>query len=190
MALIPLVTTALPAAPAFFGSGGAMLVGCLVLFSQRLRAGGAGAVRRPGGSTWVRLGMRNACRHPGRTTLTAGLIASATFLIVALEAFRLDVDASTRDRGSGTGGFNFYAESAVPLVYDLNTPEGREALVHDEPLLVVAALRVGVTELAQRAHVVRRGRDHALPELDLEDGRVQVADADGTEDRWGESAAI
>jgi hypothetical protein len=59
--------------------------------------------------------------------LTAGLLASATFLIAAAGAFRIDV-GDAADRASGTGGFALYAESALPLPYDLTTRAGREAL--------------------------------------------------------------
>lgn len=126
-------TDVVPQSMAFFISGAAMLVACLAAFSRALR-GEAGisnqrsVVHQPGGVALTRLGVRNARRHRGRSILTAGLIASATFLIVALEAFRLDVDGAEGLHHSGTGGFALFAESAVPLLYDLNTRDGREAL--------------------------------------------------------------
>jgi len=74
------------------------------------------------------MGIQNARRQSGRSLLTAGLVASACFLIVALEAFHLDVDPGSHERKSGTGGYTHYAESAVPLLYDLNSKTGRESL--------------------------------------------------------------
>jgi hypothetical protein len=63
----------------------------------------------------LRLGMRSARRNRRRSLLTAGLIASAAFLIVSLEAFRLD-PSPAEDRNSGSGGFSLYAESAAPAL--------------------------------------------------------------------------
>jgi putative ABC transport system permease protein len=70
----------------------------------------------------AKLAAMNTARHPGRSTLTVGLVAMATFLIVAISAFRLD----TGD--AGTGGFTFVATSDQPIHFDLNTPAGRQEL--------------------------------------------------------------
>ena len=69
-------------------------------------------------SLWS-LSLLNTARNPGRSTLTIGLVAAASFLILAVSAFRLDTGAG------GTGGFDFVATSDQPLHYDLNTAEGR-----------------------------------------------------------------
>jgi hypothetical protein len=75
-----------------------------------------------------RLGARSAVRNPGRSVLTAGLIASASFLIIAVESFRHDPSAEGPELHSGNGGFSLLAESTAPLLQDLNTPAGRDAL--------------------------------------------------------------
>ena len=68
--------------------------------------------------------------------LCIALIASAAFVIVAVDAFRLGDKELTRDKRSGSGGFPLLAESLLPLVYDPNTSEGREALnLQDSPEL-------------------------------------------------------
>ncbi len=126
---LSLATRSVPQALAFFGSGAMLLVSFLSYLSSRLQTEDVERiVSTRGHNALTRLGIRNARRHRGRSVLTAALVASATFLIAALEAFYLDVDAATGDRHSGTGGFALLAESAVPLVYDLNTGDGREAL--------------------------------------------------------------
>jgi len=132
----------LPSSVAFFLAGAAMLTGCLALLSRSLRAEPRAIVHKPGLCAVVRLGLRNAPRHEGRSMLTAGLIASATFVIISLEAFRLDANADSLDRRSGTGGFALYAESATPLPYDLSTTDGRESLNVTDPALDPAS---GVT---------------------------------------------
>jgi hypothetical protein len=70
----------------------------------------------------VGLSALNTARNPGRSTLTIGLVAAATFLILAVSAFRLDSGAG------GTGGFELIGTSDLPIHFNLNTPEGRTEL--------------------------------------------------------------
>ena len=79
-------------------------------------------------SLW-RLGWRGASRDWVRSLLTAGLIASASFIIVVVAANQRDLSrANTAERRSGAGGFSLLARSDVPIMTDLNTAAGREAL--------------------------------------------------------------
>jgi hypothetical protein len=75
----------------------------------------------------IGLGVRNASHRPGRSVLSIALIASAVFLVVALDAFRRS-PVAVSDPKSGAGGFPFIAESQLPLLWDPNTPAGRENL--------------------------------------------------------------
>src|ERR1035438_2740887 len=94
----------------FFGGGALLLIAALLLESAWLHTKRVAPVR--GTST---LGMRNVAYRPGRSILCIALIASATFVIVSLDAFRKDGSAA------GTGGFPLVADSVVPLVA-LNVP--------------------------------------------------------------------
>ncbi len=136
---LSLLTKLVPPTVAFFVGGTSLLVACLAglgwwlqdvapppsAVSSQPRAAGP---RFTGRAAVLRLGVRNARRHRGRSLLTAGLIASATFVITALAAMRLDVSRDADALRLATGGFTLMAESAVPLSFDLNTPEGRTAL--------------------------------------------------------------
>jgi putative ABC transport system permease protein len=108
-------------AGAFFGSGAIVLVFLLGEIRHRLRGRGRSAdVSRT--FSLPTLSRLNATRNPGRSTLTIGLVAAASFLIVAISAFRLE----TSD--AGTGGFEYVATSDQPIHFDLNAPEGRVEL--------------------------------------------------------------
>ncbi len=122
------VTDAVAEPLAFFGGGVAMLVALLAVV-VRVLAGRRFETIRPAGLTaLLRLGLRNATRNPRRSILTIALISSSSFVIISLQAFRVEVDSTDVGTHSGTGGFTLYAESAVPLPFDLNTPQGRESL--------------------------------------------------------------
>jgi putative ABC transport system permease protein len=103
----------------FFTSGAVVLALVLGEIRYRLRSHSGRAHQV---FSLARLSALNTARNPGRSTLTIGLVAAASFLIIAVSAFRLD----TGD--AGTGGFEFVATSDQPIHYDLNTAEGLREL--------------------------------------------------------------
>ena len=117
-----------PAAGAFFGIGILLLIASLSLLSAWLQRDGGVAVRGSGLVAQGRLGLRNASRQRQRTVMTAGMIATATFLIVTVAAFRRDPTGDRPVKNSGNGGFVLVAESSSPVLYDINTAEGRQKL--------------------------------------------------------------
>jgi ABC-type antimicrobial peptide transport system permease subunit len=74
------------------------------------------------------LSLANAARNPQRSLLTTALIAFATFVIVAVGAGRRNPLSETPDLHSGNGGFSLVAESSQPVLFDLNTTDGRTNL--------------------------------------------------------------
>jgi ABC-type lipoprotein release transport system permease subunit len=112
----------LDAVAGFFGSGTLSLVALLAFTRGLLREG-----RLPVASV-AGLGVRSASQRPGRSLLSIALIACATFVIVAVGAFRHGTAEAAGDRRSGTGGYALVGESLVPIHYDPGTSEGREQL--------------------------------------------------------------
>jgi putative ABC transport system permease protein len=115
-------------AMSFFGSGALLLTASLAgiwAWMSRTRSTGSSAF---GGLGVAQLGVRNATRHPLRSLLTAGLLASATFVVVAVESFHREPERDFLDLHSGSGGFSLLAESDLPLYQDLNDPSGRAEL--------------------------------------------------------------
>ena len=120
--------SALAQSLAFFLSGTCLLIAALAGLLWWLRIEPKRTLHTQGLAAMTALGVRNARRHRGRSILTAGLIAAASFVIVALQSMRLSPPANTQNPASGTGGFTLLAEAAVPLTYDLDSSAGREAL--------------------------------------------------------------
>jgi hypothetical protein len=60
--------------------------------------------------------------------LCIALIASASFIIVAVDAFRLEGGGDLLNRSSGTGGYTLLADTLLPVVDDLSTVDGQEQL--------------------------------------------------------------
>lgn len=112
----------------FFAGGALLLVAALAFLSAWLRREVGGTAPGHGTMAVLKLGARNGARHPGRSVLTAGLVACATFVIVAVATNRVDPTHKEPQFGSGDGGFALIAESDLPVYRDLNSQEGRQAL--------------------------------------------------------------
>ncbi len=117
----------IPQVAGFFGGGVALLVAGICFLSAGLKRRKRTTIQHSGWWAMSQLGFRNTTYRPARTVLCVTLIASAAFIIVAVDAFRRSGNVA-HDRKSGSGGFPFVAESLLPIVHDPNTVEGREAL--------------------------------------------------------------
>ncbi|WP_231612515.1 FtsX-like permease family protein [Novipirellula galeiformis] len=123
------------AAGGFVGGGMLLLIAALTFVYSRLT--------QPRWSTsshdatlgsYRSLATRNAARHPLRSTLTIGLMATAAFLIIAITAFRL------RPTEAGSGGFDLVAQTAQPLYRDFANPRIRSELMGPDAAELSAAL--------------------------------------------------
>lgn len=112
----------------FFGSGALALMGLGLL----LRAVLVSWDRTPieGRFSLERLALRGTTRKPGRSLLTAGLLASSVFLLVAVDAFHRTVDpGQEKDRDSWSGGYSLWVELDLPLLQDPMTEAGKQDLL-------------------------------------------------------------
>ncbi|MFQ5430560.1 MAG: FtsX-like permease family protein [Phycisphaerae bacterium] len=126
---VPIVSDAVPGAEyAFFIGGTAMLVAGLAWLALWMRRERRKPIRASGSGAVIRLGIRNVARHRGRSLTTAGLIACACYVIIAVGASRREVGRDVLDQDGGTGGYGLVAESTVPLPYALGTAAGRDHL--------------------------------------------------------------
>ncbi len=158
--------------PAFFGCGASLLLG-LIFFQWAWLAGShSGALAGQGMAAFSKLGLRNAAWRPGRSLLCVVLIASSTFILVAVDAFRRRGEGESMHPKSGTGGFALMAETLLPIPYDPNLREGQQNLSLSDPAL--KALE-GVKFLSFR---VRPGDDASCLNLyQPKDPRVMAAPA-------------
>jgi putative ABC transport system permease protein len=113
---------------AFFAAGFLLLISILCATALYLRRAFPAPIQGKGWPALLRLGFRNAMHRPGRSLFCASLIASATFIVVSMEAFRQDMHSISLDNDSGTGGYPLLAESALPILYDPNSVAGQDAL--------------------------------------------------------------
>jgi ABC-type lipoprotein release transport system permease subunit len=117
----------------FFCGGTLLLIAGIALAAVLFRALAGRAASRP--LTLAGLGWRGCARRPNRSLATVALLASGSFLIVAVAANKLDATRDGSRRSSGTGGFAFFGQSALPIVQDLNSKAGRDFFALDEKSL-------------------------------------------------------
>jgi putative ABC transport system permease protein len=130
---------------AFFGSGAlllvALLAACYTFFSS------TAARSQRANLTFTGFAARNTTRRRGRSLTVVGLLACGSFLVFAVGANRHNPLAQAHKRDSGTGGFAFIGESALPILNDLNTPSGRKSLgLDDNDLLNVKTVHLRVRD--------------------------------------------
>lgn len=112
----------------FFLIGIGTLTGALAGFATILGSGGLVQLAGPPTVGELKLGVKNAARNRSRSVMTVSLIASATFVIVAVAAGKMDPTGDIPRNQSGNGGFTLVAQTNVPVLYDLNSRTGRSKL--------------------------------------------------------------
>ncbi|NDH05543.1 FtsX-like permease family protein [bacterium] len=112
----------------FFGAGGFVLTAGLLFLGAFLRHVHRIMVFGNGVVGLLRLALRNMARNKTRSLLTAGLLSSAAFLIIAVEPFRKESE-TTQGIYSGTGGFELVVETNIPVLSGLEGPSGAEIIL-------------------------------------------------------------
>ena len=115
-------------AAAFFGAGMALLAACLFLFMFWFGLPIRKALHGQGWWPVSKLGLRNARYRPARSVLSVAMIASATFILISVDAFRRETTLGSDDPHSGVGGYSLLVKSLLPIVHDPNSLEGRQTL--------------------------------------------------------------
>jgi len=115
-------------AVAFLGGGmGALLAMLATIY--------AGLIQPPQTArlAWADVGRLNLARQPLRSLMIVGLVGIATFLILAVSAFRL----SPTERG--TAGFSYVVRTDTGVIDDLNAPTVRQRLLEQNRVADAAA---------------------------------------------------
>jgi ABC-type lipoprotein release transport system permease subunit len=145
--LAPRLPPGEPRAGAFFGSGALLLTAGMAALGWWLKRPRRLPVAGHGLMALAKFGSRNAVRNPTRSLLTAGLLAAAAFLLVAVELFRRDPEKDFAEKNGGSGGFIFYAESSAPIDFDLDDEEGRAQI---EDVIRVRLQELGLSAADRR----------------------------------------
>ncbi|RPH99161.1 MAG: ABC transporter permease [Calditrichaeota bacterium] len=108
----------------FFITGILLLAGGLALIHHLLYS--ARETPQNKAMSLIGISARNLFRRPLSSITVIGILAAAVFITFTVGTNRTNSVVNPRDRSSGTGGFAFWAETTLPLLYDLNSKEGAE----------------------------------------------------------------
>ncbi len=106
----------------FFISGGLLLTGLLLLADYVFRKNRYEAKDE---FSVKKLIDRNSSQNMGRSLTVVILFALGTFLVVSTGANRQDLLKTANAKTSGTGGFQYFAETSIPVLYSLNDKDRR-----------------------------------------------------------------
>lgn len=107
----------------FFATGSLLLMSGVALANVSLYK--TGMKTDTGRLSLIHVGIRNIARRRIRSIALIGLLASGLFIVFTVGANRKSALQGTERRESGTGGFALFGESAIPILYDLNSEKGR-----------------------------------------------------------------
>ena len=111
-----------PSASLFFLSGGLLLFGLLLLADRMLRRSRQNTTDN---FSIRELSRRNRSQNLSRSLTVIILFALGTFLVVSTGANRQDLLSDADLKTSGTGGFQYFAETSVPVLFSLNDKDRR-----------------------------------------------------------------
>ena len=106
----------------FFISGSLLLIGLLLYADYTFRQNHNKVVSDFSVS---RLNQRNRSQNLSRSLTVVILFALGTFLVVSTGANRQDLLSGASEKTSGTGGFQFFAETSIPVLFSLNDKDRR-----------------------------------------------------------------
>ena len=118
--------------PVFLTAGALLMLGGLIVMNEYLIR----AMMKSTTTGFRGLVLKNLAMHRIRTMSVVTLLALGSFTIIITGANRRTFYGDETSRGSGTGGFLLWAETTLPVLNDLNTPDGARACgLQDEDLL-------------------------------------------------------
>ncbi len=164
------LTKQMDATGGFFGAGFLFLGAALFFVWAQLRVRSVSSLGLDHSAGLWKLGFRNATYRPARSILCITLIASATFLLVALDAFRRPA-ASPLAKNSGTGGYPLIAEARLPVFYNLNTNREPLNLPAQDARFTAFRLRPGDDASCLNLYEPRNPRVLGAPDAFLKEGR-------------------
>ena len=106
----------------FFLSGGLLLIGLLLFANLKFRQN---RESMDDSFSVGEMNRRNRSQNLSRSMTVVILFALGTFLVVSTGANRQDLLLNSAEKTSGTGGFQYFAETSIPVLYSLNDKDRR-----------------------------------------------------------------
>ncbi len=107
-------------------AGGLFMIGTCAIFNWYLQQLSAKkSITTP---SLYQLALKNSARNRKRSLATVALLALGTFSVLITGANRKTFYNTENAVSSGTGAYEYFFETSMPVLFDLNTTEGQEKL--------------------------------------------------------------
>ncbi|MDE5416474.1 ABC transporter permease [Labilibaculum sp. DW002] len=107
-------------------AGGLFMIGACAIFNWYLQQLSAKkSITTP---SLYQLAVKNSARNRKRSLATVALLALGTFSVLITGANRKTFYDTENAASSGTGGYEYFFETSMPVLFDLNTAEGQEKI--------------------------------------------------------------
>ncbi len=118
----------------FLSAGALFMFGCFAAIDFRLSINSSNhLVKNP---TILNLATKYLGRNKNRSLAAIILLSIGTFSIIITAANRKTFYGAENLPQSGTGGFQFWAQTTIPVLFDLNSESGKAKVgIENEPLL-------------------------------------------------------
>ena len=110
----------------FFISGFGMLPGLIFLFNFILLK--LSAYESQSNFSFRSLILKRLAGERPRTIQIVSFLSVGIFMVVSTGLNRKDLTSNSNIPSSGTGGYNYFIETTMPVLFDANSPQGREDL--------------------------------------------------------------
>ncbi len=104
----------------FFTAGGLLLLASMLYFAVVIRSTSRISIMELSRKSLI---LKNLSRNPARSLRIVILFALGTFIIISTGLNKKDLHSGAGSHESGTGGFQFYMETTIPALRDLNNQE-------------------------------------------------------------------
>ena len=126
LVIVSITSSSFENAGLFLSAGGLFLIGSSFFILQYLT--NFGKISGQPVMSISHLAIKNAGRNRGRSLTIILVLAIGTYSIILTGSYRKTFYGTENIRKSGTGGFLFWGETTLPIINNLNTPEGIKSL--------------------------------------------------------------
>jgi ABC-type antimicrobial peptide transport system permease subunit len=129
LASISVIISAYENATLFLSAGGLFLTGTTALIVYLIKKPAKNQKVLPG---YLHLALKNAGRNVARSITVVLVLGIGTFSIILTGAYQKTFYGTENIPKSGTGGYALWAETALPVPFDLNSETGKSNLIGDD----------------------------------------------------------
>lgn len=110
----------------FFINGFGLLPGLILIFDSQMRR--LAVQEKAMQFSWRTILLKRIAGERRRNVMIVSFLSVGVFMVVSTGLNRKDLTSHAGLPSSGTGGYDYFVETTMPVLFDVNTPKGRDDL--------------------------------------------------------------